>query len=147
MSIQDNLTVVRRHLDLLQHYDEASADAIWADDLVFREPQQVIRGRDAGKARVRAFREAFPDGQATLHEAVAQDDKVAARYTLVGTHQAPFAGIPATGKRITLSGIAIFRLVEGRIVEGWGCADFLGFLQQMGALPVPNQPGGSAEDH
>jgi hypothetical protein len=47
----------------------------------------VLRGREAGKARFRAFREAFPDIAATLHEVVAQDDLVAARYTLADTHR------------------------------------------------------------
>ena len=145
MSLEDNVAVVRRHHELLGHFDEAAAEAIWAEDIVFREPQQVIRGREAGKARFRALREAFPDIAATLHEVVAQDDKVAARYTLEGTHRGPFAGVPATGKRVTLSGIAIFRLAHGRIAEGWGCADFFGFLQQRGALPTPGRPSGSGE--
>jgi steroid delta-isomerase-like uncharacterized protein len=143
MTLEDNVAVVRRHHDLLAHFDEAAAEAIWADDIVFREPQQMIRGREAGKARFRAFRDAFPDIAATLHEVVAQDDLVAARYTLEGTHRGPFAGVPATGKRVTLSGIAIFRLAAGRIAEGRGCADFYGLLQQLGALPVPTQPSGS----
>jgi steroid delta-isomerase-like uncharacterized protein len=73
---------------------------------------------------------------------VAQDDKVAVRYTLAGTHRGPFAGVPATGKRVTLSGITLFRLVDGRLAEGWGCADLFGFLQQLGALPTPGQPSG-----
>jgi steroid delta-isomerase-like uncharacterized protein len=143
MTLEDNVAVVRRHHDLLAHFDEAAAEAIWADDIVFREPQQMIRGREAGKARFRAFRDAFPDIAATLHEVVAQDDLVAARYTLEGTHRGPFAGVPATGRRVTLSGIAIFRLAAGRIAEGRGCADFYGLLQQLGALPVPTQPSGS----
>ena len=143
MTLEDNVAVVRRHHDLLAHFDEAAAEAIWADDIVFREPQQVLRGREAGKARYRAFRAAFPDIAATLHEEVAQDDKVAVRYTLEGTHRGPFAGVPATGKRVTLSGIALFRLADGRIAEGWGCADFFGFLQQLGALPGPAPASGS----
>jgi steroid delta-isomerase-like uncharacterized protein len=142
VTLEANVAVVRRHHDLLAHFDEAAAEAIWADDIVFREPQQVIQGREAGKARFRAFRDAFPDIAATLHEEVAQDDKVAVRYTLAGTHRGPFAGVPATGKRVTLSGIAIFRLADGRIAEGWGCADFFGFLQQLGALPTQGQPSG-----
>jgi predicted ester cyclase len=111
---------------------------------VFREPHQEIRGREAGKRRHREFRAAFPDIAATLHEVVAQDDPVAARYTLEGTHQAPFAGIP-TGKRATLAGMGMFRLVGGRIVEGWGCADFFGFLQQLGAIPGREQPAVSGQ--
>ena len=145
MTLEDNVAVVRRHHDLLAHFDEAAAEAIWADDIVFREPQQVIQGREAGKARYRAFRDAFPDIAATLHEVVAQDDKVAVRYTLEGTHGGPFAGVPATGKRVTLSGIAIMRLADGRIAEGWGCADFLGFLRQLGALPAPAPPDGRGD--
>ena len=144
MSLEDNVTVVRRHFDLLRHYDEAGAEAIWAPDIVFREPQQVIRGRAAGKRRYQEFRVAFPDIGATLYEVVAQDDLVVARYTLAGTQQAPFAGIAATGKRVTLAGMGMFRLVDGRIVEGWGCADFFGFLQQLGALPAPGAPGGGS---
>jgi steroid delta-isomerase-like uncharacterized protein len=143
MTLEDNVAAVRRHHDLLAQFDEAAAEAIWADDIVFREPQQVLRGREAAKARYRAFREAFPDIAATLHEVVAQDDLVAARYTLAGTQRGPFAGVPATARRVTLSGIAIFRLADGRLAEGWGCADFYGLLQQLGALPAPAQSGGS----
>jgi steroid delta-isomerase-like uncharacterized protein len=146
-SIEENIAAVRRHFDLLRRYDEAACDAIWTEDLEFREPQQVIRGREAGKKRYRAFREAFPDIDATLHEVVAQGDYVAVRYTLEGTHERPFAGAPATGKSVTLSGISIFRLAGGRIAEGWGCADLFGFLQQLGALPAPPATGrGGARD-
>ena len=137
MSVEENVAVVRRHYDLLHDYDEAVADEIWAADLIAREPHQVIQGRDAGKQRYRQFREAFPDIRATLHQAVAQDDQVAIRYTLEGTHRGPFAGIAATGKRVSLSGIGIFRLAAGQIAEFWGCADFYGFLQQLGAIPAP----------
>jgi len=145
MSVEDNVRVVRRQHDLLRYYNDAAGGAIWAEDIIFREPHQVLRGREATRARFRAFRDAFPDIAATLHEIVAQDDQVAVRYTLEGTHQGPFVGLPGTGKRVTLSGIAIFRLASGRIAEGWGCADFLGFLQQLGALNPPVQPGGSGE--
>jgi steroid delta-isomerase-like uncharacterized protein len=124
---------------------QAAAEAIWADDIVFREPQQVVRGREAGKVRFRAFREAFPDIAATLHEVVAQDDKVAARYTLEGTHRAPFAGVPATGKRVALAGIAVFRLTGGRIAEGWGVRRLLRTSAAARALPAPGQPGGGGE--
>lgn len=44
-------------------------------------------------------------------------------------------GIPPTGKRVTWTEIAIFRLQEGKIVEGWGIADSLHLMQQLGAIP------------
>jgi steroid delta-isomerase-like uncharacterized protein len=135
MSIEDNVAVVRRHNDLLANYDDAAFAEIWADDVVFHEPHQVLRGREAGRKRYRAFRDAFGEVALTLHEVVAQGDFVAVRSTLRGVHEGTFAGVPATGKRVTLSGMGMFRLEGGRIVEVWGCSDFLGFLQQLGALP------------
>jgi steroid delta-isomerase-like uncharacterized protein len=142
MAVEANVAVVRRPHDLLRRYDDATADEIWTEDIVFREPQQVLRGRAAGKARFGAFRGALPDIEATLQEVVAQDDEVAVRYTLTGTHEGPFAGVEATGKRVTRSGLASFRVADGRLAEGWGCADTLGLLQHLGALPAPGRRGG-----
>jgi steroid delta-isomerase-like uncharacterized protein len=137
MSVDQYVSQVRRHFDLLRNYDDAAFEAVWADNIQFREPQQVGHGHETGKKRYHAFREAFPDIEATLHDVVAQGDSVAVRYTLEGTHQGSFAGAPATGKRVTLSGMSIFHCADGKIVEVWGCADSLGFLRQLGALPAP----------
>jgi steroid delta-isomerase-like uncharacterized protein len=137
MTVDQHIAQVRRHFDLLHNYDDAAFEAVWADNVQFREPQQVSHGREAGNKRYHAFREAFPDIEATLHDVVAQGDRVAVRYTLEGTHQGPFAGAPATGKHVTLSGMSIFRCADGKIAEVWGCADLLDFLRQLGALPAP----------
>jgi predicted ester cyclase len=57
------------------------------------------------------------------------------RDTLSGTHGGPFAGIPPTGRPVTINRIAIFRVVDGRITESWNVVDMLGALQQLGAAP------------
>jgi predicted ester cyclase len=56
-----------------------------------------------------------------------------------GTHQGTFMGIPPTGKRVKVSGIDIFRLTGGKIVERWAEIDTPGMLQQIGAIPNPGQ--------
>ena len=71
---------------------------------------------------------------------MAAGDAVAWRFTLRGTHAGPFMGIAPTGRAVTAAGIAIGRLEDGRVVEGWFGLDALGLLRQMGATPVVRQP-------
>ncbi len=73
---------------------------------------------------------------------VAAGDRVADRFSSRGTHQQAFAGVPATGKTVTGSGMDFFRIVDGKIAERWLEADMRGFLQQIGALPTPPPPAG-----
>ena len=76
----------------------------------------------------------FPDVQATVEDLMADGDKVVARVSYRGTHQA-FRGIPPTEKQITVMGINIFRIANGKLVEHWGLTDRLAVLQQMDVVP------------
>jgi predicted ester cyclase len=64
---------------------------------------------------------------------------VATRFTLRGTHQGPFFGIPPTGKQVHVTGITIHRIVNGKIVEQRVEMDMLGLMQQLGVIPAPGQ--------
>ena len=68
-------------------------------------------------------------------EPIAESDKVAIRVIMHGTHQGEFFGIPPTGKQVTVSGIHIVRIANGRIAEHWGTIDDLGFMRQLGVIP------------
>jgi len=72
-----------------------------------------------------------------VEDLLAVGDKVVIRWTIRGTHQGPFLGIAPTGKSAIWSGLNIFRLAGGKIVEEWGVADIAGLLHQLGALPMP----------
>ena len=96
------------------------------------------RGPDAVKRGVAARRAAFPDIRVTIEDMLAEGDKVAARLTFEGTHQGSFQGIAATGKRVTWSGIWIYRVAHRKFVERWHNYDMLGLLQQLrGADETP----------
>jgi predicted ester cyclase len=73
-----------------------------------------------------------------VEDAISEGDKVAVRVTQQGTHQGLFQGVNATGKRVSISAIAIFRVANGRIAEEWLSSDRLGLLQQIGAFPNPS---------
>lgn len=81
--------------------------------------------------------EAFPDLNRPVDDLIAEGDRVVARWRAEGTHLGPFMGTPPTGKFVSTSGITIFRLQNGRIVEEWGQSDTIGLLQQVGAMPGP----------
>ena len=69
---------------------------------------------------------------------IAEDDKVVTRWTAVGSHQGELMGIPPTGRRVTVTGITINRIVGGKIMETWNNYDALGQLQQLGVVPPPS---------
>ena len=97
---------------------------------------QGSRGPAGFKEIVVGLRTAFPDIHYTIEDIVAEDDKVAVRWTWSGTHQAAFRAYGPTGKAISNTGAGMFRLTAGTIVAAALETDRLGFLQQVGAVPA-----------
>ena len=60
------------------------------------------------------------------------------RFVAKGTHTKEFMGVPATGKDVEISGVNIFRIAGGKIVEHWVNYDAMGLMQQIGAIPDPS---------
>ncbi len=63
------------------------------------------------------------------------------RWTVRGTHKGELGGIPPTGKQVTVTGITISRIADGKTVESWWNSDDLGFWQQLGVIPPMEQIG------
>jgi len=78
---------------------------------------------------------AFSDFHHEIEDQVAEGDKVVSRVKAWGKHTGDFLGIPATGKEVTMTGIAVHRIANGKIVEHWGQNDVIGLFQQLGAFP------------
>jgi steroid delta-isomerase-like uncharacterized protein len=94
------------------------------------------RGPDALKQAAMMFRSAFPDFKITMDDAIVEGSQIAVRFTATGTHRGEFAGVPATGKSISISGIDIVRFEDDKIAEHWGYSDQMGLMQQLGAMPA-----------
>lgn len=97
----------------------------------------VEPGIDSVRAFYRALWDAFPAPRITVEDTFAAGDRIACRFVMTARHAGPFQGLPATGRDIALPGITILRFEDGRCVERWSQADFLGLMVQLGAVPAP----------
>jgi steroid delta-isomerase-like uncharacterized protein len=81
----------------------------------------------------------FPDLTYTIEDMIAKGDKVVVRCTTRGTHEGEFQGIPPTGKKIEYEGIQIWKIKDGKVVEGRVQADILMMMQQLGMELKPKE--------
>jgi len=137
MSPEDNKVTVRRFYDEvinqkhLAVLEELHGDHYVSHDLP-SDPAELKRFIDG-------FHSAFPDGQITVEQMIAEGDTVALRATFHGTQTGKFQDIPPTGKAVTVPAQDMYRVVEGKIVEHWGGPSQLRLLQQLGVLPPMGQ--------
>lgn len=82
----------------------------------------------------------FPDAQEEIQDIVAEGNKVMVRWLFKATHQGGFMGIPATGKRIEITGYGTYYLENGLIKWDTICFDWLEALKQLGATMVIPEP-------
>lgn len=147
MSAEELKALLRREME--EAWNKGNLDVVdelVADNFVIHDPSQPkeVRGHEGLKQYATAFRTTFPDLYITFEDMVAEGDKVASRITLRGTHKGELAGIPATGKQVTITGISIDRTEAGMFVETFVSMDALGMLQQLGVVPTPGQAEGQA---
>jgi predicted ester cyclase len=108
---------------------------VFASSCVYHFPGMPPLDTAAHNQLISAFRESFPDSKLVIDEILTSGDRVVTRYSYSATHTgAPFKGLPPSKKRFEIAGINIDRVSGGRIVEHWGSADFLGMMEQIGAL-------------
>ena len=117
------------------------ADEIFAPNYVHHDPAspEDIRGPEGAKEFAGMYRSAFPDVRLSTQDQIAEGDMVATRWVASGTHEGEIMGIAPSGNRVTVAGTSIDRIVDGKIEETWDNYDALGMMQQIGAIPSPEQ--------
>lgn len=143
MAAEENKAVVRRSVEEgFNARNLAILDELCAPGFINHDPANpAVRDREGLKEWWRMTLSSFPDMQATIDALLADGDCVIKRFTLHGTHTREFNGIPATGKPVTLQGIDVYRLENGRVKEIWWAYDNLGLLQQLGVISQPEPVG------
>ena len=138
MSIEENRNLGHRWAELWNA--DRSLDVI--DEIVDESfvshgaPPGLPPGKEGVRIWASIFRKAFPDVRSIAEDVIVEGDKVVERFTAWGTFNGEFMGIPPTGKAGSTTGINIFRVSNGKIVEHWGNSDDLGMMQKMGVIPM-----------
>ncbi|HEU0304895.1 MAG TPA: ester cyclase [Gaiellaceae bacterium] len=119
--------------------DPSVIDELVSADYVGYDPAEPepVRGIAGLKEQLEKYQAAFEGAHVTIDEQFAEGDIVATRWTGQGTHTGEIAGVAPTGKEVTVTGITISRVADGKVVEERQVWDTLGMLVQLGAVPAP----------
>ena len=131
--------LTRRFIDEVWNQGKLDlVEQLVAPDCVTHDPAapgREIRGLEGIKELVSMYRNAFQDTEFEINDLILEGNKVAARLTVSGTHKGALMGIPATGKRVSITGTSITHFRDGKQVESWASYDQLGMLRQLGVAP------------
>lgn len=137
MSIETTRLAMQRFVEFINTGSEALATELISPEAAFWVPgrPEPLTGIAGYMGILGMMRGGFSDIQWTLEETIVEGDKVAARFTMRGTHDGKFFGVPATGTKIEVRAMNFYTWADGKIVEEYGQPDQLGLMQQIGTLP------------
>jgi steroid delta-isomerase-like uncharacterized protein len=135
MSTEENKALVRRWFEELDRGHLDIIDELLPVDYLDHNPPLpgLPSGREGVRQSVLMLKSAFPDASHTIHDQMAEGDKVMTRLTARATFVGEILGFQPTGKTVEVSGIAVHRIVDGALVEHWAHMDMAGFMQQIAA--------------
>lgn len=141
MTIENNKAALIRHFEEVLNQGQLHViDEIYTDDYTLDAPvssdgqsrdRSLTQGREQLKQRVTLFRTAFPDIHFSTDEIIGEGNSVVVRYTYRGTHEGVFAGLQPTGRSISVMGILIAHLQDGRIQEAVSVFDSADLMKQL----------------
>lgn len=127
--------VTRKVIEALNQANPDTLDETHDPNAVWHGPGgKEIRGITGIKEMVSGYTTAFPDLKMTVEDLVAEGDRIACHWRVVGTHDGPLGDIPATGRKIDIHGHIVSRFKRGKIVEEFESFDELGMLKQLGVV-------------
>ena len=141
MTGEENKELVRRFFEEVSNEGHLERiPEMVAPDFVNHNPApEASPGMEGLNQGITMLRTGLPDFHTEIEDIFAEGDRVVARLTFSGTHQGQMMGRPPTGNKMSIGGIVIFRVTDGKLVERWGQLDAMGLMQQIGAVPAPGQ--------
>ena len=131
----DNKAVIRHLLEEGMNRRNFAVIAEVYPNCVYHSPAIGELYGEAFRQYLASILNAFPDIRMTILDQIAEGDMVMTRWSMAATHKAKFMGIPASGRRIRITGMCMDRIVDGKIVEEWEEWDALGMMRQLGLVP------------
>lgn len=130
-----NKAIVQKVYEVINANRLDDLDAFIAVDLADHSPSPgAPPGLAGAKQTLSMFHAVFSGFQVTAEDMLANEDKVVARLSVNGTNTGEFMGLPPTGKEVTIGGIEMFRVADGKLVERWAEFDMMSLMQQLGAM-------------
>jgi len=138
---EQNKALVKRAMEALSKGDLDTIKELMAPEFVRYSPSTTIdiRSLEELVEVVKMIHGGLPDINISIEQSYAEGDTVISRYIMRGTHLGEFQGMPATGNKLETSGILIFRIKNGKVVEIREEFDSVGFMQQLGMELKPKQ--------
>jgi steroid delta-isomerase-like uncharacterized protein len=138
---EENKAVVNRMWDAWNKGDFEAFKEVVAPEYAFYTPSRNTKpmSREETIEMGKMLHKSFPDVNFSIEELIAGGDKVVSRYIMRGTHQGEWAGIPATGNKVEISGFIVHRIEKGKVVEDREDWDSLGTMQQLGMELKPKE--------
>ena len=135
MSLETSKELIRRSVEEFYNRGDMNAiDGIYAADYVQHEPSGNLN-LEQFKENAKGLFSGLPDLTLTIDGLIAEGDKVTKRWTARCTHTGEYLGIPATGNKLEVTGISIYRVANGKLAECWHHVDALTMMQQLGVIP------------
>lgn len=139
MSAEHNALLARRFGEELFNQGNLSiADELIAPNAVDHNEPAGTDCREHFKRVATMLRSAFPDLHMHTEDVIADDEKIALRITMTGTHSGPgaFAGMPPSGKHFQIQQMRFARFANGQMTDSWAVINMLAWMQQLGAIPA-----------
>jgi steroid delta-isomerase-like uncharacterized protein len=131
----ENTAIVQRVFDCWNKRDFSVITELFPDSIYHSSVTGELKG-EAYRRYFTALLDAFPDGRLTVNDQIGEGEKVAVRWKFTGTHKGELMGLAPTGKQVSMTGISIIRIANGKIAEAWEEWDNLGMMQQLGLVPT-----------
>ena len=138
MSIEENTAIGRRMMEAVNNLNLEALDDLLVPDYVNK--QLRIQSREELKQLLKRQYQGFPDVHRTLEDIIANKEKVWIRVTITGTHTGEYRGIPPTHTKYTMMAVPIYRIVDGKIIEGWSVWNPLDLFKQLGVIDYKGFP-------
>jgi steroid delta-isomerase-like uncharacterized protein len=147
-NLEKNKSLVRSFFRAINAGDSSALDQYIAVDYVDHNPQfpNLPPGLEGVRQGFEKALRSWSDFHHEVVDQIAEGDKVVSQINAYAIHVGEFLGVPATHKKITMSGIAVHRIANGKLVEHWSKIDQIGVLVQLGVLPLADPQGDKEGD-
>lgn len=141
-TLEKNKATVRKLMEAVNNHDLTALDDLVVSDYV--NQQMRIRNIEEFKAVLREQYRGFPDVHRTIEDIVAEGDRVWLRVKITGTHTGEYRGVTPTGKRIVMPAVPAYRIVNGKLTEGWSVWNPMDLFKQLGVIEYKGFPDESS---